>query len=126
MKETIKIDGVQYIVQNVNTGISTIAFEVDDPNMGDVETLFRNTQAFEIGNENGEIYGSYPNVEFESLTIHADERITVAMHILNKIEVQIRELQAAQTEMKTAQTELKVTTAEHDEVIAAMMFGGEE
>lgn len=112
MKETIKIDGVQYTVQNVNTGISTITFEACDPNMGDVEVLFRSTKALEIGNENGEVYGSYPNVEFESLTTHADKRITVAMHILNKIEVQIRELQAA--------------TEEHDEVIAAMMFGGEE
>lgn len=119
MKETIKIGGVQYTVQNVNTGISTITFEADDPNMGDVEELFRSTKALEVGNENGEIYGSYPNVEFESLTIHADERITVAMHILNKIEVQIRELQ-------TTQTELKAATAEYDEIIAEMMFGGGE
>lgn len=111
MNEIIKINDQNYTVRNVNTGLDTISFVIDDSAAGDVEALFRSTKALEVGNEAGEMYGNYPNVEFESLTIHADESISITMRILSKMEMQISALQISQDEQ--------------DAAIAAMMFGGE-
>ncbi len=111
MNETININGQNYTVRNVNTGLNTISFVIDDPAVGDVESLFRSTKALEVGDAAGEMYGNYPNVEFESLTIHADESISVTMRIPTKMEMQINALQVSQDEQ--------------DAAIATMMFGGE-
>lgn len=117
MKEIIKIDGVSYTATKMSTGTNTISFTLSDLTVEEVYTAFKNARSLTVG-DGTNTYGNYPNVEFESVTIDAEENITVVMHILNRIEVQIRELQAAQAE-------LQVATAEHDEVIAAMIFGGE-
>lgn len=112
MNEIITAGGANYTVENVTTGINTISFTVTDPAAGDVEEIFKEVKELTVGDTEGAVYGKYPDVEFESLTISADGKVSVAMHILDRTEKQIRELQASQ--------------AEQDEVIAAMMFGGEE
>lgn len=117
MKELITIGSVSYAAKNIDTGINTISFVLSGLTADEAHAAFKNARSLTVGEE-GSVYGEYPNVAFESIMIDAEGEITVTMHILSKIEVQIRELQ-------TAQAELQVATAEHDEVIAAMMFGGE-
>lgn len=117
MNEIIVVGGENYTATNVTTGTDAISFTISGLTVEEVHTAFKNARSLTLG-DGTNTYGNYPNVEFESITIDAEEDITVVMHILNRIEVQIRELQAAQAE-------LQVATAEHDKVIATMIFGGE-
>lgn len=110
MNEIITANGVGYTAKNVTTGINTISFTLIDP-VEDPEAAFREVKELAVEDEQGTVYGQYPNVEYESLTIVADGSVTITMHILTKTETQIRELQASQ--------------AEQDEVIAEILYGGE-
>lgn len=110
MKETITVGGVKYTATNVTTGLNSISFMLPDLTEDEAKAAFKNAKSLTVGDEKT-AYGEYPDVEFVSITIGADESITVTMYILTETEKQIRELQ--------------VSVSEHDEVIAAMMFGGE-
>lgn len=112
MKEIITTGGVKYTAANVDTGLHTISFTLPDLTENEAKAAFKNATSLTVGNEIDEAYGQYPDIEFESLTVGADEEITITMHILTNTEKQIRDLQVSQ--------------AEQDEAIAAMMFGGEE
>lgn len=121
MNELITVCGVNYVVENLKTEINKMTFAVKDPIPEDIEAAFKDAKSLTVGDvdANGEVYGEYPDVEYESFTITAEGEIIIAMHILTKTEKQIRDLQKTVTENKTA-------IAEHDEAIAAMMFGGGE
>ena len=116
MNEIITINGVEYTTRNITTGINTISFTLNDP-IADAEFVFRNVKELTVGDKNGTVYGQYPDVEFESLTIGADGNVTITMHIPTEIEKQIKELQVSYAE-------LRVLQAEQDEVIAEL-YGGE-
>lgn len=117
MNETIKVGGESYAATNVSTGIDMISFMLPDLTEDEAKIAFENVKSLSVGDDSG-IYGEYPDVEFESITIGADGSVTVAMHIPSKMEKQIRDLQKVVTGHDAA-------IAEHDEAIAAMMFGGE-
>lgn len=117
MNEIIKVGGESYTATNVSTGINMISFMLSDLTEDEAKTAFENVKSLSVGDEN-ETYGEYPDVEFESITIGADDTVTVTMHIPSKTEKQIRDLQKVVTGHDAA-------IAEHDEAIAAMMFGGE-
>lgn len=118
MNETITVNGVEYTAKNVAIGIDTISFMLVNP-IENPEAAFRGANELTVGDEQGTVYGQYPDVEYESLTIAADGSVTITMHILTKTERQIRQLQASQAEFQVSQ-------AEQDEAIATMMFGGGE
>ena len=112
MNEVITVGSEKYTVTNVETGLNAISFTVIDSAVGDVDAVFRDVKELTVGDTEGAVYGEYPDVEFESLTISADGRVSVVMHILNETEKQIRELQISQ--------------AEQDEAIAELLYGGGE
>lgn len=112
MKEIITIGDVSYVVEKVGTGINTISFTIENPVPEDIEAAFKDVKSLTVGNTDGEVYGEYPDVEYESITIKATGEIIVTMHILNETEKQIRDLQTTQ--------------AEQDEAIAQMLYGGGE
>ena len=116
MNEIITAGGVKYTSKNVTTGIDTISFTLVSP-MEDPESAFREVTELTVGDEQETVYGQYPDVEYESITISADGSVTVSMHILTKTEKQIKELQVSQTEQDKA-------IAEQDEAIAEIFFGG--
>lgn len=118
MNETITVNGVEYTVKNVTTGIDTISFTLVSP-VQDPEAAFRGANELTVGDGQETVYGQYPDVEYKSLTIAADGSVTITMHILTEMERQIRQLQASQAEFRVSQ-------AEQDEAIATMMFGGGE
>lgn len=109
MNEKITAGGVAYAAQNVTTGTGTISFMPDGLTADEAFDAFRNEKSLTVGSD-GEDYGAYPDVEFESVTRRADGSVTVAMHILSGTEKQIRDLQATQ--------------AEQDEAIAQILYGG--
>lgn len=111
MNEIITANGVEYAVKNVNTGINTISFTLLEP-MDDSEAAFKETKSLTVGDTKGTAYGQYPDVEYESLTIAADGKITITMHILTNTEKAVKELQVSQ--------------AEQDEVLAEILYGGGE
>lgn len=117
MNEILTANSIAYTVENVETGINTISFRIVNPVPDDTEAAFKDVKSLTVGTAE-EVYGEYTDVEYESLTIKATGEIIVAMHILSETEKQIRNLQATQAEHGEA-------IAEHDEAIAAMMFGGE-
>lgn len=110
MNEIITIGGAEYITTKVSTGIESISFVLTGLTEEEAKTAFESAKSLSVGDENG-IYGEYPDVEFESIMIDSEGSITVTMYIPSKMEKQIRDLQEA--------------VAEHDEAIAAIMFGGE-
>ncbi len=109
MNETITANGVSYTAKNVTTEINSISFTLANP-VENPEAAFREVKSLTVGDGQKNVYGQYPDVEYESLTTAADGSVTITMHILTKTEKQIKELQVSQ--------------AEQDEAIAAMMFGG--
>lgn len=117
MNEIIKVGGESYAATNVSTGINMISFMLSDLTEDEAKTAFENVKSLSVGDEN-ETYGEYPDVEFESITIGADDTVTVTMHIPTKMEKQLRDLQETVFSHGAA-------IAEHDEAITAMMFGGE-
>lgn len=118
MKELITIGNVSYVAKKVETRINTISFTLEESVPEDVEAAFKDVKSLTVGNTDGEVYGEYPDVEFESITIGADDAVTVTMHIPTKMEKQLRDLQETVSSHGAA-------IAEHDEAITAMMFGGE-
>ena len=111
MNEIITAGGVKYTATNISTGINTITFTLLGLAEDEAKAAFRHAESLPIGDEDT-AYGKYPDVKFESLTIGADEKITITMHILNNTEKQIRDLQVSQ--------------AEQDEAIAELLYGGGE
>lgn len=118
MNELITICGVNYVVENLKTEINKMTFAVKDPIPEDIEAAFKDAKSLIVGDVDGEAYGEYPDVEYESFTITAEGETIITMHILTKTEKQIRDLQKTVTENKTA-------IAEHDEAISTILFGGE-
>lgn len=118
MNETITVGGVKFTAANVTTGLNSISFMLPDLTEDEAKAAFKNAKSLSVG-EGKTAYGEYPDVEFLSITIGANESVTVTMHILSETERQIRELQ-------TSQAEFQVSQAEQDEVIAEMLYGGGE
>lgn len=117
MSEIITVGGESYTTTKVSTGINTISFMLSDLTADEARTVFENAKSLSVGDGN-EVYGEYPDVEYQSITIDAKGKVTVTMHIPTKTERQIKDLQDAVAGHDVA-------IAEHDEAIATIIFGGE-
>lgn len=111
MKEFVTIGDESYVAKKTETGIDTISFTLECSAVETVESAFKKAKSLTVGTDR-EVYGEYPDVEYQSMTITAEEEIIVTMHILNNVEKQIRDLQTSQ--------------AEQDEAIAQALYGGGE
>lgn len=109
--EIIKSNGVSYNAENVTTSISSISFTVTDKTAEEMKTAFKGATSLTVSDEDGQEYGVYENLEYDSVTETADGAVTVTMHIPSKMELEIKNLQTTQTEQ--------------DEAIA-YLYGGEE
>lgn len=118
MNEIITAGGVEYAAQSIKTDINTISFKLSGLTADEAREAFINIEALTVGSGGDDVYGKYPDVKFSSVTLEADDSITVTMHILSDVEKQIREVQKTQNEMRAS-------LREHDEVIAELLYGGE-
>lgn len=118
MNEIITVGGVNYTATNIITGMNTISFTLASLTEDEAKTVFKSAESLTVGD--GEtVYGEYLYVRFDSITVGADDDITVTMHIMTDIEKQIKELQISQDEQDKA-------ISEQDEAIAEILFGGGE
>ena len=110
MNEIITTGGVSYTATNVTTGVDSISFDVINMTADEAKGAFRDVTSLTVGDENNEAYGKYPDIKLESVTEYEDGRIVITMHILSETERYIRDLKISQTEQ--------------DEVLAELLYGG--
>lgn len=108
--EFITANGVEYASKSVTTSTNQIRFVLDEQQIGDIETAFRQVTDLTVSGEDKTVYGTYSNLSFESATVQKDGSITVVMHIPSEQELRM--------------AALEVAVAEHDEAIAEI-YGGE-
>ena len=108
--EYITANGTQYECQNVSTSTNAITFTLANGDCEDVKATF--SEVTEITVSDGtNIYGTYSNLVFESVTLYADDTIRVTMHIMSEEEIWKANMEASQ--------------AEQDDMIASLVFGEE-
>ena len=106
----ITASGIEYAAKSVSTSTNQIRFVLDEQQIGDIETAFRQVTDLTVSGEDKVIYGTYSNLSFESATVYDDGSITVVMHIPTEQEIRMAKLEAA--------------VADHDAAISEI-YGGE-
>lgn len=109
--EYITANGTQYECQNVATSTNAISFALSSGDCEDVKSVFAEVTELTVSDETN-VYGTYSNLVFESVTLYADNTIKVVMRIPSEEEIRLANLEASQ--------------AEQDGLLAELMFGGEE
>lgn len=104
--EIITSNGIQYNATKVTTSINSISFTVEGKTTEEMKTAFKDATTLTVSDSDGQEYGIYENLSFESVTEFEDGSVMVTMHIPSKIELQIKELQTSQAEQDTAIAEL--------------------
>ena len=105
MKEIITVNGTNYSAENVTTTSNSISFSLSG-NTAEIKSVFENATELTVSNEDGEVYGEYANLTFESITEYADSTIVVTMHIPSPLELAVSQLQTSQAEQDEAIAEL--------------------
>lgn len=104
--EKINVNGVLYDTTNVTTSLNSISFSTSDKSLEEMKTTFASVSSLTVQDEDGNEYGVYENLVFESVTEFADGTVMVTMHIMTKEEQQIQQLQISQEEQDEAIAEL--------------------
>lgn len=107
--EYIKTNGAEYAYSSVITGVDSITFSMEGQAVADIETAFRPVTELTVAGEEKEIYGTYKNLSFESVTVYEDGTVMVTMHMKSGTEIRLESLEQTQ--------------AEQDEVIAELLGG---
>lgn len=117
--EYITANGTKYECQTVTTSTNSISFTMEGQEFEIINVAFQKVTELTVSNEHEETYGTYSGITFESATVYADGIIEVVMHIPSEIELRLAALEESNAELNTSQ-------AEQDEIIAELMYGGEE
>ena len=110
--EYITANGTKYECQKVTTSTNSISFTMEGQEIDKISTAFKDVTELTVSSESGEVYGTYSNLVFESATVFDDGTVAVTMHIPNETELRLSTIEDSQ--------------AEQDDMIAELMFGGEE
>ena len=107
--EYITANGVEYACKAVVTGVDSISFSIEGQAVADIEKAFRPVTELTVSGGDGEVYGTYENLSFESATVYEDGRVMVTMHMKSATELRLESLEQTQ--------------AEQDEVLAELLGG---
>lgn len=107
--EFIKANSVEYACKAVVTGVGNISFSMEGQAVADIEKAFRSVTELTVAGEDGEVYGTYENLSFESATVYEDGTVMVTMHMKSATELRLESLEQTQ--------------AEQDEVLAELLGG---
>ena len=107
--EHIKTNGVEYACKEVVTGVDSISFSIVGQAVADIEKAFRPVTELTVSGGDGEVYGTYENLSFESATVYEDGRVMVTIHMKSATELSLESLEQTQ--------------AEQDEVLAELLGG---
>ena len=84
--EYITANGVEYACKAVVTGVGNISFSMEGQAVADIEKAFRPVTELTVSGGDGEVYGTYENLSFESATVYEDGRVMVTMHMKSATE----------------------------------------
>ena len=103
--EKITANGVTYDAKNVTTSSNSISFSIDDT-AENLKGVFSSVTSLTVSDNDGQVYGTYDHISFQSVTEYVDGTVTVTMHIMSQTEIAIAELQTTQVEQDEAIAEL--------------------
>lgn len=103
--EKITANGITYDAENVTTSSNSISFSIDDT-AENLKGAFSSVTSLTVSDSDGQVYGTYDHISFQSVTEYTDGVVTVTMHIMSQTEIAIAELQATQAEQDEAIAEL--------------------
>ena len=104
--EIINVNGVSYNAENVTTSLNSISFTVSDTTIDILKESFLSATSLSVSDGEGNVYGTYDNISFESITEYGDKTVMITMHILTATEIAIKQLQVSQAEQDEAIAEL--------------------
>lgn len=104
--EHITANGTDYPCKSVVTGTNSISFTVEGQSISAMEALFREVSELAVSGDDGKVYGTYENLDFESATVYGDGSVRVCMHIPSELELRMKELEQTQNEQDAAIAEL--------------------
>lgn len=103
--EIIIVNGTNYSAKNVTTTSKSIAVSLEG-DAAEIKSAFENATELTVSSEDGEVYGEYTDLTFESITEYADSTIVVTMHIPSPLELAVSQLQTSQAEQDEAIADL--------------------
>lgn len=104
--EIITVNDVSFNTENVTTSCDSISITVSDSTLDVLKEVFSPATSLTVSDIEGNVYGTYDNVKFESVTEYKDGTVMVTMHILTDTEIAIKQLQVSQSEQDEAIAEL--------------------
>lgn len=104
--EIITTNGVSYNAEKVTTSLNSISFTVTDKTVEEMKTAFKDATTLTVSDQDGQVYGTYENLAYESVTEDAEGMVTITMHIPGKLELQVAQLTTSQAEQDEAIAEL--------------------
>ena len=111
-KEYVTINGKNYEVDAISSGVGTLKFAIKSMPIADVVTEFSDATELSVSEDGMTPYGIYKDISLLSTTVNADGLVTVTFRI------------ASTTESRIAN--LETTQAEQDIAISELVFGGTE
>lgn len=100
MKEFININGTKYEVQ-VNMGLDRMLIQMPAGITADTAAnMFKDMKEINIIDEENNVFGAYPYVEYNAVTTSADDTVTISMKILTKTEQDIADLQKSSEQQR--------------------------
>lgn len=111
-KEYVTINGKNYEVDAVSSGVGTLKFAIKSMPIADVVTEFSDATELSVSADGVTPYGIYKDISFLSATVYSDGAVTVTFRIANDLEQRI--------------AKLETTQAEQDIAISELVFGGAE
>lgn len=98
--EYITANGTVYMCQ-IETQSDTVILKFNKK-IEKMKEVFEKITAFTVSEKDGEVYGEYKNLKFQSITEQEDGAVEIKMRILGKMEIAINELQKTQDEQDRA------------------------
>lgn len=111
-KEYVTINGKNYEVDAVSSGVGTLKFAIKSMPIADAVTEFSDATELSVSADGVTPYGIYKDISFLNATVYSDGAVTVTFHIANDLEQRI--------------AKLETTQAEQDIAISELVFGGAE
>lgn len=92
--EYITANGVEYAAIDVMTSMDSISFTLEDHEVSAIKNAFTTVTELTVSGEDKEVYGTYTDIKFQSITEFDNGNIRVTMHIKSEIEKRLDDLDA--------------------------------
>lgn len=104
--EYIKAGGIEYECQKVTTGTDSITFTMEGQAVESIHTAFKDVTELTVSGEDKKAYGIYSGLSFASVSVDADDTVSVTMLIRPDLERRLEKVEASQDIQDEAIVEL--------------------